>query len=117
MKLFIAILTSFFVSKAQAEYPEIWWATRVTCNVFMGNLRVQLNEVWKDSVKYSYAGSGQDKYETLNFPTCTNDDDSMTCEGISNFKDRQIKLTITRNKDGTFKGDLNGRTLGCLLFR
>jgi hypothetical protein len=117
VKLLAVILTSLMMNSAQAARPEIWWAIRVDCNAFMRFLSVHLEEVGGNSVQNSYSGFGMHNYEALNFPKCTNDDDSITCEGSSNVFNTKLKLVVSRNPDGTFKGDLNGQTLGCLLSR
>ncbi len=119
MKLLTAILISLLMSNAYAASPEIWWAIRADCNIFMGSLNLHLEKVDVNSLEHSYTGSGHHNYETYSFPKCTNDDDSITCEGTSDFEflNQKLKLVVSRNPDGTFKGNLNGRILGCLLSR
>lgn len=123
-KILSVLSTVLFSSASFAGGPEIWWAIRVDCNVFQNHVSVHLNEKNGNAVTNSYVGTGIYKYETLTFNECTNDDDSITCEGTSNglHPEKRIQLSINRRTDGTFFGTLDlGRgtplTLGCLLSR
>ena len=121
----LGLLTVFLLSSvSHAAKPEIWWAIRVDCNVFMEYLSIHLEQkgsIDSNGIK-SYVGSGYDNFDSLDFDSCrTLDADSISCTGKSNFG-TNLKLTVARHKDGTF-GSLfqrNGASpikMGCLLTR
>lgn len=124
-KIFLVLATVLFSHSSFAAGPEIWWAIRVDCNVFQRAVNIHLDEKNGNAVENSYTGRGIYNYETLKFEQCTNDDDSITCEGTSDglSAGKKIHLAINRRTDGTFFGQLDlGRggaplTLGCLLSR
>ena len=117
----------FSANNAFAGSPEIWWATQVQCNVFMGWLSVHLTENWVDGKKQSYVGTGQHQYDSMEFNSCEHDDDSISCNGTSQFSKGPIKLVVERESDGTFSGRIYGlkgtigssgaTKMGCLLTR
>lgn len=120
MKPILALLMFLGAHAAEAKQPEIWWAIRAECNVFMGYTSVRLNERSVDDINRKFDGGGAINYDTFDFYECQNDDDSILCAGTSQAR-LPVKFKIDRREDGTFKGVLNygsqTQTLGCVLNR